>query len=240
MRSTHALRVTGILISSIGFTGGCWSSGDGLDLTVRGRLSLHIDRESTSAQARVFGSVNDIKSFLFPVIVPDDDQVLTVNNVTIPHLFGLYGANIASVDAPDGYTVAFEYKGNVKSLVVTPLTDFTSVTPADGSEVSRQGFDITWSSSGDADALVDVKIRGLKKYSYDDDDEDDPNKTFELINNLPDSGSVRIGKADLAKFLNGGIDLSVSRYRKFSGDLGLAETSIRVSNTSKKSLTLTD
>jgi len=243
MRSTQALRVTGILISSLAFTGGCTDS-EGLDLTVRGKLSLHIDRETTSAQAKVFGSVNDIKSFFFPVVVPENGQVLMVNNVTIPHLFGLYGGDIAAVNAPDGYTVSFEYKGNVKSLVVTPLTDFTSVTPADGSEVSRQGFEINWSPSGDADALVDVKIRGFRKEGYygddDDKDDDDPDRTAEFILNLPDNGKVTIGAADLSKFKNGEIDLSVSRYRKFSGDLGVAETSIRVSNTSKKSLTLTD
>jgi len=230
-----------LLVSTLSLGGGC-TDGEGLDLGVRGRLTLHIERESTSAEADVFGSVNDIKSLFFPVIVLEKDQVLSVNSVKIPHLFGLHDGEIGSVNAPDTYTVTFDNKGSVKSVVVTPPADFAAFSPDNGVDVSRTGFEITWAPSGDAEVLVDVKIRGLKKVATedDDDDEDDPTKTWKYISNLPDSGSVTIGEADLAKFLNGEIDLSVSRVRKFSGDVGLADTAIRVSCTMKRSLTLTD
>ncbi len=241
MQMRSALFTLGTCILSLVSIGGCtWTDGDGLDLSVRGRLTLSINRESGSAKAKVFGSVNDLNAWFFPVIVLSNTQVLSVNDVKATHALGFFDTEIGAVNAPSGYTVTFDDKGTIKSLVVTPPVDFSGLTPADTNEVSRTGFDITWSPSGDPDVRVEVRIRGLSKNEWEDDDDDEPGYTLETISNLSDSGSVTVGEPDLAKFLNGEIELRVTRYRKYSGDLGFKESSIRVSCVATRSVILTD
>lgn len=206
--------------------GGCATSAAGLDLAVRGVLNLLISRESTSANAQVSGRIYDNGSILNPVIQLADDQVLSVNGVAIANPLGFFGGTVGSVDAPNIYTVSFDNRGTLASMNVTPPVDFTSVTPAAGSQVSKQGFDIGWTPSGDANVLVDIKITGLEPDGADDGE--DPDVKVADLENLPDNGTAHVGAADMTDFLVGGVIVEVTRFRSFPQDLGLAGGQVRV------------
>ncbi|MBN2560095.1 MAG: hypothetical protein JXQ75_04120 [Phycisphaerae bacterium] len=227
---------------SIGLTalavGSCATSAVGLDLTLRGMLNLLISRESTAATAQVSGSIYDNGSTINLVIQLENDQVLSVNGVPIANPLGFFGGTLGSVNAPDAYTVSFNNKGSVASMDVTPPVDYTSVTPADGTQVAKQGFDVTWSPSGDADVMVDIEITGLGPDGADSDG--DPDVAVTLLQNLADDASVHVGAADLADFLAGEIAVEISRFRTFPEDLGLAGGQARVEIVKTVTLDLTD
>lgn len=209
--------------------------GFGLDLSKRGFLTLVISRESTSAQAEVYGSIND-NAFPFRAISLTDKQALTVNDVKIGQVLGFFQSNLGAVDAPGGYTVKFNNDGAVARMSLVPPADFTSVTPAEGAQVSRQSLDVTWSPSGDADLRVSIEMTGRGPDGSDDNS--DPDNALKTIRDLPDNGRVRIGASDLAGFLNGSLSLRVMRFRSRNQELGLADGSVRIMIEKKIGVTL--
>ncbi len=229
--------------------GGCAVvSSEGVDLSVRGMLSLLISRESTSATANTGASVRD-NAAVFTLLDLADDQVLSVNGVTLQPtlvniIFGLgfedfqVVAEIGSVDAPSTYSISFDNQGEVATMTVTPPADFTSVAPAAGSSVSKAGFTATWAPSGETDVLAAVVIVGLEADGSDDDT--DPDASSVTLSNLPDSGTVSVGASDLNDLLPGDITLTVQRYRTTTQTLGFASGDVRVQVFQDVALTLTN
>ena len=221
----------------------------GLDLTVRGNLFMVFNRTSGSAQASAAAKVNDVY-VPFTRIDLADDQVLSVNGVPLtPNwatvlTFGIVGqvaAQFGAVSAPGVYTIAFNDRGRVSTMTVTPPQDFTAFTPAAGSQVSRSSFVVTWSPSGESGVTIDVTVSGLMPDTGDDYDTDNlPDPQSVYLTGLADNGSVTIGLADLAPLLPGAVTLSVDRVRTVPQSLGLAGGTIQLLVTKEVALTLKD
>lgn len=56
------------------------------------------------------------------------------------------------------------------------------MTPANGSPVSRQGFDVAWTPSGDANVRVDIEISGFGPDGADEDK--NPDRESRFLSNL--------------------------------------------------------
>lgn len=208
---------------------GCVTPSTGLDLSVRGILTLVISRPTTASIADTSVSVADNGAF-GTLISLDGDQFFTVNGARLNSVFfinGIYFGQVGAVDAPGIYTVAFNNKGTVTSMDVTPPTEFTATTPAAGANVSKNGFTVTWTPNGDASTRVDLEIQGLGPDG--DDDDTDPDTVTESINRLPDTGTAAVAASDLSGFNAGAITLTIRRYREFNQTLGLASGTVRTS-----------
>lgn len=219
--------------------GSCTTSSIGLDLTIRGVLSFFITRPSASAGALATGFINDSGSFGSPLVELQSNQVFSVNGVNLQKgVFTTYFAPIGSVEAPSEYTVAFDNAGASASMTVTPPVDFTSTTPAAGTSVSRTGFNVGWSPSGDSNVLVDIEIRGL---GPDGDDQNiDPDSVTVNVKNLPDNGTATLGAGNLQGFLNGEITVKILRFRSFNQSIGLSSGTVRTEIYKETTLTLTN
>jgi hypothetical protein len=236
----------GSVILAAMVTGCPITSSQGVDLGVRGILSLLISRQSGSATAYAGASVRD-NTTIWNLLELADDQVISVNGVDLsPTLLALVlglgienvqvAAEIGAVNAPESYSITFDNQGEVASMTVTPPTDFTSVTPATGTQVSKTGFTVTWSPTGEADVLVDIVIEGLGPDGEDQDT--DPDTEIVTLSNLSDDGTVTIGAGDLSSFLTGTITVSVKRFLTFSQTLGFASGQVRTEVVQQISLTL--
>lgn len=240
--------VLGTMILALTLTGCPITPSQGVDLSVRGVLSLLISQESGSATASAGASVRDNQAIL-TLLQLADDQVLSVSGVElhltlVALLFGLglentqVVAEIGAVEAPESYTVSFDDQGQTTSMTVTPPANFTSATPAAGSQVSSAGFNVSWSPSGVAGVLVDIVIQGLQA---DEDDEDtEPDTKYVTLSNFSDDGTATVGASDLEELLPGVITVTVKRFHTYPQSLGFASGNVRVEVFYEIALTLTD
>lgn len=216
---------------------GCTST-VGVDLSIRGVLSFLISRESASASAHASASVGDNMSIL--TFQLEGGQGFSINGTPLrPPLIGAQQtADVGAVDAPGSYSIDYHDGGDTTNMSVSPPADFASVTPAAGAQVSKTGFTMTWTPSGEADVLVDIVISGLEPDGTDDDSSPDLRQV--TLGNLADDGMVSVGASNLNSFLLGDITVTVKRFRTVAQSLGFASGEVRVEIFQDIALTLTD
>jgi len=228
---------------------GCFQQSTlGLDLSVRGHLSMSIQRASGSAQATAVAGINDTQ-VPFAQLNLTDDQSLTVGGVKLePNivtllslgLFGQVAALVPSVNSPSTYSISFDDRGTISTMTAQPPQDFVTVTPESGT-IPRGAFTINWTPTGESGVTVDIFVSGLTPDdgdSFDDDFEDDPISAS--VVNLPDTGSATVGIGDLAFFLAGPVTVSVERVKSVPQALGFAQGNVNLRITRSLNLTLTD
>ena len=205
---------------------GCTTSTIGVDLSIRGVLSFLISRESASATAHASASVGDNTSiFTFEL---EGGQGFSIDGIPFrPPLIGAqHTADVGAVNAPGSYSIDFHDRGDTTNMAVSPPADFTSVTPAAGTQVSKTGFTITWTPSGEADVLVDIIIDGLEPDGTDDDSAPEFGRVS--LRNLADNGMVSVGAGNLNSFLPGDITVTFIRFRTITQSLGFESGEVRV------------
>ena len=65
------------------------------------------------------------------------------------------------METPNTYTISFDNQCVTTTFETTPPEDFTGVLPEPSTEVSRDGFELTWEPSGDDDVTIGISITGL-------------------------------------------------------------------------------
>lgn len=215
--------------------GGCPTSSTGLDLSADGVLELVISRISGSSLATATAVVteNTLLAITSSKIALADDQVISVNSVplteTTKSALGLdaaVDATIEAVDEPDEYTISFDNQGEVTTVDALPPADFDDISPERETEVTRDGFELTWDPAGDDDATINVTITGLVATAA----ADGSPQVIEFdvpLEGLADDGELTIGSAQLFGFLTGSINVRVTRVKSISRNLGFADGEIR-------------
>ena len=218
---------------------GCTTSSIGLDLSLRGVLTLALTRESDSSSVRADAFVKDNGSVATNVEL-ESNQVLSVNGINLSpgfiSLFGHVGAELSAVESPTAYSINFDNAGDVKTMTVVPPENFSATSPKDGDTVNTGGFTVTWSPSGAADTKVDVELRGIGPDGPDADS--DADVLFKTFPDLDDDGSTNISDTDLSGFNTGVLNLEIHRFREVEQAIGFAEGHVRLTIVKKMALNL--
>lgn len=218
---------------------GCTTSSIGLDLSLRGVLTLVLTRESGSSSVRADAFVKDNGSVAANVELASN-QILSVNGTNLTpgfvNVLGHVGGQLQAVDAPSEYAINFDNAGDIQSMSAAPPENFSATSPPDGGSVSTSGFAVTWTPSGAADTKVDIEIRGLGPDGPDADS--DPDVLFKTFTDLDDDGSTTISDTDLAGFNKGVLNLEIHRFHEVDQTIGFASGHVRLVNVKKLALNL--
>ncbi len=247
MESRRVYRtIVGIVVLPLLLVAGCPLSSDSVDLSARGNLTLVVSRTSESAIATATAQVadNSILSLTHRKITLADDQILSVNDVPLAAttltdlgLDATVSATIEAVEAPYKYTLSFDNQGVTTTFKVAPPDDFSDVTPAASTVVSRSGFDLTWEPVDD-DATVSITIAG-QVVSYASDGSARVGAGTVSLADLADDGGISIGSAQLSGFVAGDITVTLTRAKTASQKLGFSAGTIRLEIVRTIPLTLT-
>ena len=238
LRASTGARWVGVLCGAAALVllaGGCPTSSEGIDLSEVGELTLVVSRVSDATLATATGQVVKASSPLSisqTEIILADDQVLSVNDTALTPtawteagLDSVVTATVEAVDAPATYEIAFDNAGVTTSFKATPPEDFDDIEPDNGDEVSTEGFDLAWEASDDDDVAISVTISGLT-LAYDD------NGILQVVTHsisltdLADDGDLTIGSTELLPFLEGEIEVTLTRVKTISQKLGFSAGTI--------------
>ncbi|MCH7814911.1 MAG: hypothetical protein IID40_12925 [Planctomycetes bacterium] len=195
-----------MLVAILSLIYGCTTTSSGIDLAVRGGLTMEISQTGT-ATAKVTARV--VNTLGGPNMILTSDQGLTVNasGLTVGPFTGEYTANLTAADA---YVITFRDQGETASLTVLQQTDLDEIGVSGGAEE----LTVTWAPSGEAEVSVAVSIDGRTKLT------------------TSDSGLLTLGPDDLEDLDSGLHTVTVRRFRTvtvspaFDGLLDRAEVSV--------------
>ena len=235
------LFMTGVMSLSIG---GCPTSSSNIDLATNGELVLVISRDSNDTTASVTAQItNNSAVLLNDKVILSDDQVLSVDDETLEPTtqteLGLNSVYTATIDVDDTYIVSFDNQGEETTAEVSPPAEFDDVSPGEGDTVSRDGFVLSWEAADESSVFVDVNITG-PAYYYNDDGAYDLTDYSVDLTDLSDDGDVTISAANLLYFVAGDIEVTLTRTKSLSRDLGFADGEIRLEVVRSITLNLED
>lgn len=222
---------------------GCPVTTVGLDLSVRGDVSMTISRDLGESDVTVSAGVTDNAGgyLIAPMLELTPGQVFRVNNVAMTHHFydlpTVVSGFVGAVEPPSAYTIEFDDNGQVSQMQVTAVSEVRIAAPTAGVTVSKAGCTVTWTPSNDTDVLIEINICG-EKVDLDSSTGTSPSCTY--LQALPDDGSALVGANALADLLPGTLDVKIRRYRDVPQALGLAEGVITVQTTHDVELLLTE
>lgn len=214
---------------------------DGLDLSKRGDVQVTLTRALGRASAEVSAYVLDTGAGLFvlQLLELSSSQVLQVDGVPLSHhAFDIPSWVSASVTAkapPGSYTVAFNDNGIVRSMQAGAVSEIAIASPFAGATVSKSGFTLTWTPSGDVDVRVNILLEG---------DVSDPDaaggvrSSSTSIDDRLDNGSAAIDASRLAEFLPGTLRVSLTRQRRVPQALGFSSGEVRIQATDEREFVL--
>ncbi|MBU0718833.1 MAG: hypothetical protein KJ749_11335, partial [Planctomycetes bacterium] len=215
----------------------------GLDLSIRGDVSLSISRGLGDSDVVASASVVDNAGgyLIAPMLELTPDQVFRVNSVALAHQFydlpTVVSGVVRAVEPPGAYTIEFDDNGRVSQMLVTAVSEVRIAAPAAGATVSKAGFTVTWTPSYDADVLIEISVSGEK---VDLDSSTGTSPSCAYFQALPDNGSSSVNANALADLLPGTFDVTIRRYREVPQTLGFAEGLITVETSHHIAILLTD
>lgn len=215
---------------------------DGLDLSKRGDLHISITRALSRSSSDVTAYVldNGAGLFVLQLLELSSTQVIQVDGVRLTHqLFDIpswVSGTIPAKAPPGNYMLAFNDNGVVQTMQAGAVDEIAIALPLAGSTVSKSGFALTWTPSGDADVRVKVELEGDVA---DPDSAGGIRQSTASIENKPDSGSLAVPAHELAKFLPGTLRATVARQRRVPQALGFHSGEVTVQTTDEREFMLT-
>lgn len=224
--------------------GGCPTNSTNIDLSSSGELVLVISRDSNATTARVTASITDSSALLLnDKVLLSDDQVLSVDGETLDPTtqteLGLDSEYTATIDVDDEYTLSFDNQGETSTTEVTPPAGFDDISPGEGDSVSRDGFVISWEAEDESSVFVDITITGLAIFYNSDGTYEQTEYEVELTD-LADDGDATVSAANLLYFISGDLDVTLTRTKSLSRDLGFSDGEIRLEVVRTVTLDLVD